>query len=111
MGIDFSAAVLAPNMEVFAISVSIDPVKSQPGAQPYPARGIVTSRSMDVALENGEVVSSNQTTLGIRGIEYSVLPMRGDGCTINDGPQAGTYWIADITPDRQGKYDLLLRQK
>ena len=107
MAVDFSSLVLAPCQEVFGRPVTIDPVKSQPGAAPYAARGIFTSRQQDVAFENGEVLSTQVTTLGIREAEYPVLPTRGDGCLIG----GSAYWVADISEDGQGQSVLALRKK
>lgn len=121
MPVDFSALVLAPNMGTFAIDVMIDPIKSQPLAPPYRARGILTSQQVNVVLENGAVLSDQQTTLGIRRADkhadgttmWVALPMRGDGCATLDtaGVPIENFWIADIDADRQGGHKLQLRKE
>ena len=57
MRIDFDDLVLSPCMDTFAEPVMIDPVVSQPGALPYTARAIFTSRPYEVQLNDGSLVS------------------------------------------------------
>ena len=66
-------------------------------------------------LDSGTVGSSQQTILGIRDIDFAVIPKRGDRCTLLD-PQFGmmqglTMWVSDVTRDGQGGATLELRQE
>ena len=106
--IDFSQLVLVPNMTTFGRAVRIDPVKSQPGALPYAARGIFSSRDVDVVLDDGAVISSQETTLGIRMMEFPTMPVRGDIVTLDDGT---VYWIAEVNLDGQGGAKFILRRE
>lgn len=123
MPVDFSKLVLAPCQNVFARAIIIDPLASQAGERPYPARGIFTSRHVDVVMSDGAVLSDQQTTLDIRISEFETAPpagftlggapMKGDFATLNDdvgSPPSGTrYFIGDIQPDGQGGLQLILR--
>lgn len=113
MPVDFSSLVLEPNMSWFGRDVMIDPITSQPGKMPYPAIGIYTSRPVLVQLDNGAVVQSHQTTLGIREIDFAVIPARGDRCTLLPlGAIKGmTMWVSTVTRDGQGGASLELRQE
>src|SRR6266550_3194495 len=122
MAIDFSATVLAQCMATFARAVIIDPIKSQPGAQPYKAEGILASRTLQNVLADGAVVSDVTTTLGIRLADenpdgtpmFVRLPRRGDKITfldLNSQPLVdGLFWVADSNADGQGGYTLVLRR-
>jgi hypothetical protein len=117
MGIDFATLVLEPCFAVFSIPVTIDPIKSQPGAAQYAARGIFSSGSNNYLLADGAVVSDQKTTLGIKLADFTVPPMLRDHVII-DGmllPLAmrfngiATYWISDMPLDGQGGATLTLR--
>lgn len=105
MAVDFDALVLAPAMATFARPMAVTPVKSQPGAPAYPARGVWTFRPVQIQLEDGRIQSTNEAHLGIRLAEFTVPPAQLD-TLVFDGR---TYEIADATPDGQGGADLKLR--
>ncbi len=104
--IDFASLVLAPAMAVFGQSVTIMPVVSQPGASPYPARGVYASKPIQIQIEGGGYHSTVQPTLGIRLADFAVPPMQGD--TVDLGT-LGQFEIADVNPDGQGGADCPLR--
>lgn len=103
--VDFSRLVLRPNMGAFAKTVSVNPLKSQPGQPAYTARGIWTVHNIDVQMEDSAIMSSVTYTLGIRVAEFTVPPVPGDQVTI-DGV---TYAIDDTDPDGQGGAVLTLK--
>ena len=108
MAINFSARVLAPAISVFGSKVLVEPLKSQPGVDPYPARGVISSKEQILQLENGAILADRQISLGIRVSEFDVVPTRGDKCTMVDD---GTiYWVAEVLPDGQGGSVLTLRR-
>ena len=111
MGIDFSTLVLLPGMTTFAISVTVRPEVSQPGAPDYAARGVFSSGPTDVQMQDGTIFSDQQTTLGIRLREWSVPPVNGDRITPTEGEAAGTtFWVADSSLDGQGGMTITLRK-
>lgn len=86
-------------MAVFARPIVVSPMKSQPGTLPYVARGIWEVRNIDVSLEDGSIMSSIVTTLGVRLAELpSPPPVPGDMVAVN----GGTFVIEDTDPDGQG---------
>ena len=111
--IDFSALVLAPGMAVFGREVIITPTVSQPLAAPYAARGVFTSTSQDVPMQDGSVLCDQKTTLDIRLAEFPARPEQNDRVTISDDgvEYAGvTFWIAATDIDGQGGMKLTLRR-
>lgn len=110
MPVDFSALVLLPAMNTFAIlesNIECDPVTSRPGAAPYPMRGIFTTTELDVVGLDGGIVSDQKTTLGIRLAEFITGPPpdRRDHVTI----KGVRYFIDDMHHDGQGGAVLTLR--
>lgn len=96
--IDFSALVLGPCQDVFGVSITIDPLKSQPSVPPYDARGIWTVKDVDVIMEDGTVLASKSYEIGVRLSEYPIPPVKTDQVTVN----ANTYAIDEVRPDGQG---------
>jgi hypothetical protein len=111
--IDFDALVLKPATDVFAISVSITPLVTQPGAPAYPVRGVYSSSKLDVVMQDETIFSDQQTKLEIRKAEFpDPPPDRGDlvEITQSNHPAFGQrYWIGDQDLDGQGGISLLLR--
>ena len=103
--IDFDALVLGPAMAAFGQPIMLTPVKSQPGVAAYAARGVYTSKPIQIQLEDGGYHSTVQPTLGIRLGEFATAPMQGDRI----GMPQGNFEIADVLPDGQGGADLVLR--
>jgi len=113
--IDFDALVLAPGQGIFAIPVTINPVASQRGVAPYPARGVFASRSLPIAVEDGAMLSDQQTTLGIRFADFPAPPAANDRITLDPAAAklanavAGIYEVIAVHADGQGGADLPLR--
>lgn len=103
--LDFAALVLVPAMATFAQPVTVTPIVSQPGVAAYLARGVYALKPVDIALEGGGLISTQQRMLGIRLADFSTPPAQLDQIAM---PQ-GTFVIADIKPDGQGGADLWLR--
>jgi hypothetical protein len=123
MAIDFSALVLAPGMNAFARPIMLDPRKSQPLAQPYPARGIWTVSDVELVTEDGGKFSNRTLKLGIRLAEFPVLPKQGDWVTTAMADLPIAYWqepidpngsidftVDDARPDGQGGMTLILKR-
>lgn len=114
MGVDFSGLTLKSCEDVFGVVITITPVRSQPTAAPYQARGIFTSSHMEIPLEDGTAVSSHETSFGIRLIEFLVPPVKRDTFVLGPNtpplPDDGKeYWISDVQTDGQGGAKLILR--
>lgn len=98
MPVDMDLALNA-GMNAFARVMFIKPLASQPGEPVYMGRAASSVRPVDIALEGGAVLSSQETKLGIRFIEYAIPPAPGDQVSIDGG--ATWYWIDDIDPDSE----------
>lgn len=106
MPVDFSALVLAPAQAVFGRPITVDPLASQPGAAPYAARGIFSSRPIQVPGLDGTYTSDQETTLSIRLADYDVPPHARD-LIIIDGTK---YAAGDTHVDGQGGMTITLRK-
>jgi hypothetical protein len=86
-------------MDTFALDVVIDPRVSIPGAAPYNARGIFTSRSVAVQLQDGGVYDEQETTFGFRLVEIKATLTTHDRVIAPDGT---IYEVGDCALDGQG---------
>jgi hypothetical protein len=113
MGLDMSALVKLPAMDVFARPIDVTPIASQPGAGAYRARGYLGTSQLDVAAEDGSVITDQQTYLDIRDAEFAVLPRQRDRIDIPaDGtvPAAGSFEVVSASQDGGGLTTLVIRK-
>jgi hypothetical protein len=103
--IDFAALVLGPCEDVLAIPITVTPTRSIPDAAPYCARGIWTSRTVEVPMDDGTIIRSNDMNVGINIVEFPALPMKGDGLLVG----SVNYTIYDVQIDGQGGAKLVVR--
>jgi hypothetical protein len=89
MAVNFSLLVYLPNFDMFARSITVTPLASQPGFPGYTARGIYNTRPIDVQAEDGSIVSEQQTILDVRDEEFSVVPTQLDHIHVPVDPDAG----------------------
>lgn len=113
MPVNFSTTVLAAGQGAFGVAIMVNPVVSQPNADPYAARGIWKDEPVLVETRAG-FVSTNQPSLSIRLEEFAVIPQKQDVININDptlpASVAGIFWsVIDIKPDGMGKAELKLK--
>jgi len=118
MTVNFANLVLNPCMTVFARTITIDPVWSQPGSPPYKARGILTSVPFDIATMENVEFSDQKTTIGIRLADWEGKPAPGprdiliiDNPEIDRFPATGPtrFYIIDSDEDGQGGATLTIR--
>lgn len=110
--IDFDALVLGPCMAAFARPITVQPFASQPGEAPYEAEGIWSSKPVDVQMEDGSILSSQNHTLGIRLADFLAPPVQGDRVTIDSFmslPRIGVCLIEDTDDDGQGGSEWMLK--
>lgn len=103
--INFDALVLGPAMATFARPITVTPLVSQPGQPAYAARGVWNSKPINVALEDGSILSSQVHTLGIRKTEFPVPIRQGDRIDIDavqSLPRVGLCAVEDTDEDGQG---------
>jgi hypothetical protein len=115
---DFDRLVLAPCQAIFGKAATVLPFKSQPGAAPYIARGIWNVRAINIAMEDGAILSSQTNRLSIRISEFPTALLQGDYVILDQLPeQLGTalggtsYVFDDDDPDGQGATDVTLKQQ
>ncbi|RAI34768.1 head-tail joining protein, partial [Rhodoplanes roseus] len=109
---DFDALVLGPTMAAFGRPVEVRPIKSRPGAPAYRARGIWSSKPVDVAMLGDGVLSSQTHTLGIRSSEHPAPLQQGDRIDIpahGSLPRVGLCVVEDGDDDGQGAATLTLK--
>ena len=111
MTVDFSRLVLNPCMLTFARTVTIDPVMSNPGSAPYQTRGVFSSDPFPVMGLDGQVLSDQKTTLGIRLADWGGMPapLPRDIITITYAGQTATWFVSNCEEDGQGGSMLTLR--
>jgi len=112
-GVNFSTLVYKPAFDLFARPVTFYPYVSQPGVMWYAARGIYDTRPVDVQAMDGSIYSDQQTILDIREIEFAVLPLQGDRCSIDAAdadPALGEFEIIDTDTNGGGETTLTLRK-
>lgn len=113
MGLDMSALVKLPAMDVFARPIDVTPIASQPGAGSYRARGYFGTNELEVAAEDGSVLTDQQTYLDIREVEFAIPPRQRDIIDIPaDGavPAKGRFEVVSGTSDGGGLITLIIRE-
>ena len=113
MGLDMSALVKLPIMDVFGRPIDVTPIASQPGAGSYRARGYLGTNDLDVAAEDGSVITDQTTFLDVRDNEFAVVPRQGDRIDIPaDGtaPAAGAWEVVSAHEDGGGMTNLHIRR-
>jgi hypothetical protein len=115
MGLNYSALVYEPSFDLFARPITVNPLASQPGAPTYSARGIYHSDGVNVAMEDGSILSDQLTSLDILEAEFPVIPVQLDRIVIGqDGPQGmpalGEFEITSSWSNGGGETNLILRK-
>ena len=114
MGVDYSTMVLLPNYDMWARPIYITPVVSQgSGVVAYKNRGIYDSRTVNVPLEDGSILTDQDTILDIRAREFAILPQQNDLVNIPMDGQVeaeGDFQISNVWDNGGGEVTLQLRR-
>lgn len=118
MAVDFSTVLYLHTQDFFSRAITITPVASNPGASAYTIRGIYTSRPIDIMVEVGmAMVSDQQTIVDIRDNEFfdagCTIPIQGDLVDIpaeGNIPAAGTFEVVDTDANGGGETTLAIRK-
>ena len=113
MPVNFSTDVYLPAQDLFGRTITVTPLASQPGGQPYTARGILDVDAMDVDAMDGSIISETRVILDIREVEFAVLPLQGDIIDVpaDSGlPAEGSFEVIDADPNGGGETTLTLRR-
>jgi hypothetical protein len=114
MGIDLEKLVLAPASKIFQIRMRFTPLVSQPGAPSFDLHGVYSSSPVDVQMQNETIFSDQQTSLGVRALDFGVVPDRGDlveNIEVSHRDFGKKFWIGDVDEDGQGGLMLMLRKQ
>lgn len=76
--LDFNEIVGLPVFNQFARPIVVTPLVSQPGVQPYNARGTYFTQPLDVMTEGNVIFSDQRTMLAVRISEFPVPMDSGD---------------------------------
>jgi hypothetical protein len=109
MGINMGALVKLPVIDLFGRPVEVIPLMG--GA--YIARGYFGTNALDEVLEDGSVLTSQQTYLDVLEAEFAVMPRQGDIIDIPaDGavPAAGRFEVVSATTDGGGLTTIVLNR-
>jgi len=112
-GVNFSVLIYAPNFDMWAVPITVNPVASQPGGASYAARGIYDTRQQLIALDDESLINVQSTILDIRTAEFPVPPLQGDIITIpfnSSGEPLGDFSVIDNDNNGGGEITLTLRK-
>lgn len=111
--IDFNALVLGPCMDTFAFAAKVFPVAGGPGAAAFDIRCVYTSRPIDVQMQDGMILSDQETSIGVKLDEIAMPIVRGDRIRFGSDAPAGiigkTMIVGDVDEDGQGGATIMLR--
>lgn len=124
--IDLDAIVLGTCQTFYSRPITVTPLVSMPGADPYPARGIWRSKPVDVEMEGDSIMSSQVHTLDVRASEWpgempwppDFLPddpapiKQGDEIEIDahlSYPRVGVCLVEDVDDDGAGSLLITLK--
>lgn len=125
MSTDFSQLVLGPCMDAFGKPVVVTPLASQPGAPPYPNRGVWQTDNISVVTEGEGQFSTRVLKFGIKMDEYAVPPQQGDVLTfklsdlptgyrvdwLNRSTGSVDFIVDNDQPDFQGGSTMILKRR
>lgn len=110
MAINYSQMVYEHAQNTFGRPVTFTPK----GGASFTGRGIMDIDAIDVAAEDGSIISETRVVLDIRDDEYTVPPKQGDRVDIGGDPSGipaqGPFEIIDADPNGGGETTLTLRR-
>lgn len=117
VAIDFSTMLYLHTQDFYGRALTITPINSAPGAPAYGARGIYTTRPVDIMETDMSMVSDQQTIIDIRDNEFfdagHVLPLQGDLIAVpaeGNIPAEGPFEITDTDRNGGGETTLVVRK-
>jgi hypothetical protein len=110
MAINYSQMVYEHAQNTFSRPVTFTPQ----GGSPFTGRGIMDIDAIDVAAEDGSIISETRVVLDIRVEEFTVQPKQGDRVDVGGDPsgipEQGAFVIIDADPNGGGETTLTLRR-
>ena len=114
MGLDYSTSIYLPNYNLLARAIVVTPAVSQPSAAPYWTRGIYNTEKLEVAAEDGSILTDHRTYVDVLEAEFAVVPVQGDQVFIPADRGAmgelGNFEVIDAFHNGGGETTLQLRK-
>ena len=114
MGLDYSTSIYLPNYNLLARAIVVTPAVSQPSAAPYWTRGIYNTEKLEVAAEDGSILTDHRTYVDVLEAEFGVVPVQGDQVFIPKDRGAmgelGNFEVIDAFHNGGGETTLQLRK-
>jgi hypothetical protein len=118
MAVNFSTIVYLATQDLFGRAIIITPLKSNPGGPAYTLRGIYTTNPVDIMVDQGMAMISDQRTIvDIRDREFidfgHAIPQQGDLIDVpaeGDIPAAGLFEVIDTDANGGGETTLTVRK-
>ena len=114
MGLDYSTSIYLPNYNLLARAIVVTPAVSQPSAAPYWTRGIYNTEKLEVAAEDGSILTDHRTYVDVLEAEFAVVPVQGDQVFIPAARGAmgelGNFEVIDAFHNGGGETTLTLRK-
>jgi len=114
VGLDYSTSIYLPNYNLLARAIVVTPAVSQPSAAPYWTRGIYNTEKLDVAAEDGSILTDHRTYVDVLEAEFAVVPVQGDQVFIPADRGAmgelGNFEVIDAFHNGGGETTLQLRK-
>ena len=112
MAVNFSTMVYNPCQVVFGRPVTFTSRRGD--SFTGVGRGIYESTTLNVGLEDGSILSDQQTILDIRTIEFPTLPVQGDRIhipyeSLSGLPDLGDFEITNVYHNGGGEVTLELK--
>jgi hypothetical protein len=113
VAINFSTDLYGPCQDTFGRPVTFTSTKGNSFSGP--ARGIYRSDEINIVLENGSIITDQQTILDIKTDEFSVLPVQDDTINIpfepiSGVPALGDFQIINLWHNGGGETTLVIRK-
>jgi hypothetical protein len=113
MAVDFSSLVYEPCQGQFGRPVTF--TSKSGNSFSGSGRGIYDSRTLNVVLEDGSIISDQDTILDIRDAEFPTLPVQDDTINIpvdpiSGLPALGNYQITNVSNNGGGEITLQIRK-
>jgi hypothetical protein len=118
MAVDFSSLLYLQCQDQFARDVTFMPIVSAPSAGAFAARGIFSTRPIEIQTDVGmAIIPDHETILDIRDNEFfdvgAAIPQQGDLVEIpQEGsiPAEGVWEVVDIAHNGGGETTLTIRK-
>ncbi len=113
MSVNLDVLLQHPVFDFWAIPATFVPLASDPGGPSYAGRGIYNTWDIEVAAEDGSVLSDQRTLFDVRKSEFAIPPRQNDHVIIPldcSNQPLGEYQIIDVNDNGGGQLVLTIRK-